>query len=134
MQLVMLAPASNLVTSVTAALMPTLLGPAANMATKPLGESTSNKSATRKQGFTFIFLNSIIIYKILPFTLIFVYLFIFVGTAGLAGERKESDDVSPSSSSSKLSNLAFAISFIRVDSIKKFVILLRKSILKIFKL
>lgn len=33
MQLVMLAPASNLATSVTAALMPTLLGPAASMAT-----------------------------------------------------------------------------------------------------
>lgn len=36
MQLMMLAPASNLVTSVTAALMPTLLGPATNMATRPI--------------------------------------------------------------------------------------------------
>ena len=60
MQLVMLAPASNLVTSVTAALMPTLLGPAANMAAKPLAESTANKSTTIKQGIIiFYFLNSV---------------------------------------------------------------------------
>ncbi|XP_065219891.1 uncharacterized protein LOC135845327 [Planococcus citri] len=78
MQLVMLAPASNLVTSVTAALMPTLLGPAANMATKPLPENAANKSTTIKPA-----------------------------VPGLSrSEKKEPDDVSPSSSSSKLNQLS----------------------------
>lgn len=45
MQLVMLAPASNLVTSVTAALMPTLLGPAASM--------TSNQTHTKSGNYNF---------------------------------------------------------------------------------